>query len=310
MSDFKHLATNTQSAVDTFIGGSQTAGASWQNWQKPIGKTMAQITCVGQGGGGGAGVIGANSVSAGGGGGAGGNLMKLTIPLCFLPDQLYISCGESASGAGIASYVSIRPNTTPNFLLCISNGGTVGGAASAGTGGIAGAIPSINAIANCCIAGLGNYIFLAGGAGIAGGAAIAGAALTLPTTGLFTTGGTGGGGLPAAAATGTNGGSFTVPAAPSPFPAHLGGVGSATATDPADEGRSGFNNVLTGLLYNYGGTGGASTHGTATGGGLVQARGGNGGYGCGGGGQGGALTGSSVAVASKGGAGFVIIVCW
>jgi hypothetical protein len=130
--------------------------------------------------------------------------------------------------------------------------------------------------------------------------------LTLPVTGAFVTGGTGGGGLPAAAATGTSGGNITGAGA---FPTVLGGVGNATATVPAPFGNPGFQPIQK-LGYYYGGTGGASTHGTATGAGLVQSNGGDAAPGCGGGGMGGALTGSTVGRVGFGGAAYAIITCW
>ena len=64
------------------------------------------------------------------------------------------------------------------------------------------------------------------------------------------------------------------------------------------------------LGYRYGGTGGASTHGTATGAGLVQSNGGVGAPGCGGGGQGSALTGSTAGIVGWGGLAYAILTCW
>lgn len=273
---------------------------------------MAFMLAIGGGGAGGSGVIGANSVSAGGGGGASGNQSRLIIPLALIPDVLYVSAPAPAiAAAGGTASIGIKPDGTTNHTLLTATGGNAGGNAAAGTGGAGGTAASVNTLAQGPIAGLGNSIYLAGQAGIIGGAAVSGGALTLPVTGLVCTGGTGGGGLPAAAAAGTNGGSFTVPAAPSPFPPQPGGVGSATATNPAAPGANGIIRAVSGLQFGYGGTGGASTHGTATGGGLVQASGGNGtGWGCGGGGMGGALTGSTPGVRSLGGPGYVIIICW
>ena len=286
-----------------------SAGASWHTFNRPIGKSMLCALLIGSGAGGGSGVVGANSTAAGGGGGGSGGQTYLEIPLELLPPRLYISVGLSKTGAGLASYISTQPNTTANHVVGIANGGGVGGNASGATAGAAGAAGAIATNATMPLGWAFSKLALAGQAGIIGGTTVAGAALTLPTTGLRVTGGTGGGGLPAAAATGTNGGSFTVPASPSYFPAQSGGVGSATATNPADNGRNGFR-VNEAGLYFYGGTGAASTHGTATGGGLVQGSGGSGDTGCGGGGMGGALTGSSAGVLSRGGAGLVLIWCY
>ena len=273
---------------------------------------MAAMLGIGGGGAGGTGVIGANSTAAGGGGGASGNQTRITMPLIYLPDVLYISAPAPANNAaGGTASVGIKPDGTVNHLILTASGGGKGGNAAGATAGSAGSAASINTLSLSPLAGSGHYLSLAGQAGIIGGTTVSAAALTLPVTGLICTGGTGGGGLPAAAAAGTSGGAFTVPAAPSPFPPQPGGVGSATATLPADPGVAGVIKVLTGLFYHYGGTGAASTHGTATGGGLVQGRGGDGiGFGCGGGGMGGALTGSSAAVQALGGPGYVCIICW
>lgn len=292
-------------------GNSASAGQDWTPWIKPLGKSKCQIILIGAGGGGGNGVVGANSTAAGGGGGGSGGMTIIEIPFAFIPNVLYVSVGFGQTIAGVASYVSTQPNTTANHVLGIANGGGVGGNGAGATAGAAGSAGGIATNATMPLGWPFSKLALAGQAGIIGGTTVAGAALTLPTTGLRCTGGTGGGGLPAAAATGTNGGSFTVPGTPSYFPAHPGGVGSATATNPADPGRSGYAlSPNTVGFYNYGGTGGASTHGTATGGGLVQASGGNGGIGSGGGGMGGALTGSAAATKASGGPGLVIITCY
>lgn len=310
MLDFQPLAANPISERVEFFGNTVAVGVTWQIWNKPKGKTVAYIMAFGSGGGGGTGVVGLNSASAGGGGGGSSGQTSLILPLTMLPDILYISAPIGGTGAGIATYVSIHPSTTANHVVCIANGGGVGGNAAAGTGGAAGAAGAIATNATMPLGWGYSNLALAGQAGIIGGAAIAGAALTLPLTGLLTTGGTGGGGLPAAAAVGTAGGSFTVPAAPSPYPPQPGGTGGTAGTTPPTLGSNGWM-VMNNLFYSYGGTGGGSTHGTATGAGAVQAKGGDGAnMGAGGGGMGGALTGSVAAVQSKGGSGYVSIICW
>jgi hypothetical protein len=126
-------------------------------------------------------------------------------------------------------------------------------------------------------------------------------------TGLRITGGAGGGGLPAAAASGTGGGGVVGAGS---FPTLAGGQGSATATVPGGDGPSGLEQYVRGLLYSYGGCGGASSHGTATGAGLFGGKGGQGGFGSGGGGGGGCLTGGTAGTGGKGGDGLVIIISW
>jgi hypothetical protein len=150
----------------------------------------------------------------------------------------------------------------------------------------------------------------AGQTGIVGGAGDStGGALTLPTTGLVVTGGTGGGGLRDTGESGRAGGAFTTPANSLFFPPQIGGIFPTATTTPPGNGSNGIN-FVNDLNYFYGGTGGASTHGSATGAGAVQSFGGAGGYGCGGGGSGAALTGSTAGGGGGGGGGLAIIYAW
>lgn len=292
-----------------FNGNSVTDGASWHTWNKPVGKSMATFIVIGGGGGGGQGVIGANSTAAGGGGGGSGGMTVVHIPLDLLPPRLYISVAAAKTGAGVPSRVSLQPNTTANHTFIIANGGGAGGNATGATGGAAGAAAAGATAATMPLGWAFPQLAIGGQAGIVGGAAVSGGNLTLPVTGVRVTGGTGGGGLPAAAAAGTSGGNITAVASPSYMQGLLGGAGSATATAPAAFGNSGFLVPEAGFFY-LGGTGGASTHGSASGAGLVQSRGGDGSIGCGGGGNGGALTGSTAATLSLGGPGLVMIYCY
>ena len=301
MLDFSHIPTPYGAAtVETFTGNN----GAWMAWQKPRGKTMAHILLVGCGSNGGNGAIGANSTAAGGGGGSSGGQTSVMVPLWAIPDILYLSL--PAGGSGSTSYVGIAPNNTANNLLLMANTGGAGGNASGATAGAAGGAVSAAVASSMPLGWQWLDSALTGQQGIIGGTTVAGGNLTLPTTGLMVTGGTGGGGLPAAAASGTNGGNFTVAGV---FPAQAGGAAQATATNPANTGSHGYRPVA-GSLYGYGGTGGGSTHGTATGGGLVASRGGNGAPGCGGGGGGGALTGSAAGGGGLGGPAFCIITCW
>ena len=307
MLDFSHIPTQYGAAtVESFTGNSVSSGIAWQMWQKPRGKTMAHILLVGAGGPGGSGAIGANSTAAGGGGGASGGQGSIMVPLWAIPDVLFLSLGYGLTNGAVNSYVSIAPNTVANNSLLYAGGGGAGGNASGATAGAAGSAGGAPSTGTMPLGWQWLDSAISGQAGIIGGVAVSGANLTLPTSGLLVTGGTGGGGLPAAATSGTAGGSFTVAGV---FPAHAGGAAQATATNPANDGSHGYRPVA-GSLYGYGGTGGGSTHGTATGGGLVASRGGNGAPGCGGGGGGGALTGSAAGSGGLGGPAFCIITCW
>ena len=308
MLDAFHIPVTTGNAdVQFFTGDAQAVGTSWKSWSKPRGKSMVNITLVGAGGNGGTGVVAANSLAGGGAGGQSGATTIVEMPLALLPDQLFLSLAgrKPTATANFASLVSVDPTNVANNIIAFANGGLHGGNASAGTGGTVGTAAAIATAANMPLGWMFAIQVLASQVGAAGGAAIAAVNLALPTTGSFVTGGTGGGGLPAAAATGTSGGNLTGAGF---IPTLLGGQGSATATVPAQWGNSGFRVGKTG--YFLGGTGGASTHGTATGAGLVQSSGGNGALGCGGGGMGGALTGSTVGTVGFGGEAFCIITCW
>ena len=310
MLDFSHIPTQFGAAnVQTFIGISANATSNWQTWQKPRGKSMCNILLIGKGGNGGLGVVGANSTAAGGGGGGSGGQTSLTMPLWAIPDILHLSlAGMNPSITAISSYVAIAPGVVnANNTIALANGGGVGGNASGATAGAAGGAGAVATAAGMPLGFPWADALLVGQAGIIGGVAVAGGALTLPVTGLLVTGGTGGGGLPAAAAVGTNGGAFTAAGA---FPPQIGGKGAAAATTPPENGSGGYN-PISGLFYGYGGTGGGSTHGSATGAGLIASIGGNGAPGCGGGGNGGSLTGTPVAATvGLGGPALCIITCW
>ena len=294
-----------------FNGTAVTVGTSWQTWRKPIGKSMATIMVFGGGGGGGTGVIGANSTAAGGGGGGSGSQTVVDIPLDFLPSRLYVSVPVGATGVGLAAYVSTQPNTTTNHVIASANGGGVGGNASGATAGTLGTGATASGASAMALGFAFVRSSIAGNAGVAGGTTGAGTGFTTAQTGIRLTGGTGGGGLPAAATNGSDGGILTGVAASLILPTLPGGFGATSATTPAGAGADGMRvSGQIGDIFFMGGTGSGSTHGSATGAGLVQAAGGNGGIGSGGGGMGGALTGSTAAVASKGGAGFVMIVCY
>lgn len=272
---------------------------------------MCQIFMLGAGGAGGTGVVGANSTAGGGGGGGSGAQVIINIPLAFLPDQIYISVPFGKAGAGADTYVCTFPDITTSVQTIIgyAAGGAAGSNASGGTGGGGGTAGAVSIAAQMPF-GWSFASVLAGQAGTSGGNTSTGSNLTIPTTGLHCTGGTGAGGLSSAGVAGQSGGNFTQPGTQLPHPLQSGGAGSGTATNPAANGSHGYMLPGGAGLFFYGGTGAASTHGTATGAGLAQGSGGDGGFGCGGGGMGGALTASTAGAVGKGGNGLVIITCW
>lgn len=300
-----------------FQGVGVAAGTDWITWEKPRGKGMVNIVLVGKGGNGGSGAIGGASAASGGGGGGSGGQTQLTMPLALLPDYLYISLAGIAPGiTAQASYIVVEPKLTAgagapvaNNTLMIANGGSGGGNAAGAT---VGAVGNGGTVATAATMPLGwnfsggtAFGALAGQNGIIGNAA-AGGALTLPVTGLWVTGGTGGAGVGNAGSTGSAGGNITGAGV---FPTSAGGLAAGSQTAPPGSGQHGFT-PRPGLTYYYGGTGGGSTGGSSTGAGLVQSSGGNGAPGCGGGASGGAFTGSTPGVAGLGGPAFCIITVW
>ena len=309
MLDFSHIPSQYPNAdIQVFCGYGNNVSESLQTWVKPRGKSMCHIFAVGAGGRGGTGVIGANSTAAGGGGGGSGGQVTLKMPLHLLPNVLYV-CAP-LSGNSVATYVLLHPDTAvPAAIRLVQvNYGAPGGNASGATAGTAGvAATSVNG-GNMPLGYGWIQTSLAGQVGTAGGTTVDGSNLLLPTSGLVITGGTGGGGLGAAAGLATKGGRISASGS-NILPTTTYPDGGRTATTPPGPPESGSNALPGGLFY-YGGRGGGSTHGSATGAGLVQSSGGDGAPGCGGGGTGGALTGSSAGTVGKGGPGLVIITCW
>jgi hypothetical protein len=312
MEGFRNLPQHSD--IRYFHANSPTASVGLDVWRKLPGATMVHIFCLGGGGGGGNGVVGANSTAAGGGGGGSGSQTVLEMPAVFLPDMLWVCVGfgGAANTAGIASSVlmfpKVLPNNTPDLsnIIAVGNGGGAGGNASgatAGSAGSAGAIP--NAGTQLCF-GTQFARYVAGQAGVAGNSTGVGTSNAMPTTGLLASGGCGGAGLGAAGAAGSAGGTYSSTGF---FDVPPRGTGGSSATTPAGNGSNGYP-PLPGLFFQWGGTGGGSSHGSATGAGLVGGLGGAGGYGSGGGGGGGALTGSTQGTGGKGGDGIVVIMQW
>lgn len=316
MLDFSHIPNRSGGAdVQFFVGISNggTAGESWQTWQKPRGKSMCHILLVGRGGNGGTGVIGANSTAAGGGGGGSGGQTSLILPLWAVPDTLYLALPAQTPNAGVNSVIAVGPNLsagpgTPavQLIFAMAAPGGPGGNAAGATAGAAGTAAGAAAAANMSLGWQWTDLVLGGVAGVIGGTTGAAGAFSFPTTGVSHMGGTGGGGLPAAAAVGTAGGSYN---GISYFGPHGTLAAATAATIPPADGPSGFR-AMPGVTVQYGGLGGGSTHGSATGAGLVQASGGYGAPGCGGGGMGGALTGSTAGRIGLGGSAYAVITCW
>jgi hypothetical protein len=326
MLDFFDLPTNQKTDQKIYT----TSSGGFQTWQKPRGINLIDIFILGAGGGGGAGAVSAGG-AFGGGGGASGNQYHCLFPAYCLPDELYVYVGQGGSGgiysgsvaatSGTASYVSIWPAATANFIVGIASFGFFGAAGVTNSSGVGGSASAADTIGAAALAGLGISLcaVTAGNisiAGQAGGSAGATPTFLLPTTGLRVTGGTAGGiGAtstvapkdPAALPTTTTGIFPTLPAGAS-------GVNSAGQVN----GGNGSNGIaIRNLNYFYGGTGGGGGGYQSGGPYGFGGKGGDGAYGCGGGGGGGiysaTLTNGVTAQpgnGGKGGDGLVIITCW
>lgn len=300
MLDFGHLPTPTgNSDVQLFTCPSTVNQLQWHTWLKPRGKTMMHAILASGGGAGGNGATGvAASARVGGGSGGSSGLTRLTIPLAFVPDALYVQVGrggDSIIGNPLLSYIAAKysaatPGTVnPNNIFAVSGAaaptnGTIAGAAGAGG--------TIATIAAMPLAHMGHFDFIAGTNGASGGAAAGavGGAAAQPTATPFW-GASGGAGTTSADFAG---GAFTANA-----DSLFSEMRPATAAAGSNHGSGGFT-LWTPFISFGGGGGGSSNAG-------VGGNGGNGGLGCGGGGGGGGTTGGT---GGAGGSGFVLIICW
>jgi hypothetical protein len=268
---------------------------------------MLYIYCVGGGqGGAGAGSNSPGSGKGGGGGGASSAATIMLVPLSLLPDVLFIVVGihgeGGATGAngnfGNPSSVRIPAPTGTSIsdvtnILIVSGQATGGSVPSLGSaiGGVGGVAESVAGAAQMPLAGLGIWSAIAGQNGTSGGSNTDGVAISLPTTGISTMGGTGGGGS-------TNA-DFAGGAITAVSNSLISESRPQAATAGSTSGSGGFK--LKDLMFNFPGLGGAASN-TAVGG-----NGGNGGFGCGGGGGGGGSTGGR---GGDGGSGLVVMIAW
>jgi len=302
----------------TSTAGTATPGATftlmvpqWQTWRKPRGCKWVYMLGVGGGGSGGCGVN-TGTTSGGGSGGGSGSQSVVMIPAMFVPDILYIACGngglaQTASGLtglpGLQTYVAIEPDIGMDFnknLLWANPGNVTGTAATTSSGGLAGAAAAAGFIAYMPLAGRAFYNLLAGQTGSGGGSGGTGATLSIPATGSMVTGGSGGGSV------GSAGGPISAPTGilGTDFFANFPALAAASGSTP---GQAGANFIARNFIMNYGGQGGGGA--TTTAGGSAGA-GGDGAPGCGGGGSGGATTTNTTLRSGAGGPGFVLILSW
>lgn len=320
MLDFFHILDNPRADIQRFWGASAGGTSDWVTWRKPRGVNWVYMLAVGGGASGGCGINTATTSGGGAGGGPGG-MGTIILPARFVPDICYVQCGiggkqpavlvsGATNVAGTASFVGWEASSA-SALNVIARGppGAIGTAAATATTGGTATTTSANAIGNTPLAGRGVYSLFASGAGFAGGTnAAAGTNLSTPTTGLFCTGGAGGGGSPTGATASAGGGIAAIGLGRNIVPTISGGTAANGAT-PAGAGQDGFFSMSYPFGYFFGGLGGGGAAGTNAAG--VAGRGGNGAPGCGGGGAGGSnTTATTLARPGDGGDGFVWIVSW
>lgn len=278
---------------------------SFVPWTKPRGARMAEIIILsgGAGGGGGASAAAGNNRGGGGGGGSSSST-RAVVPLCLLPDRLYITVGAGGVGGladtdgadGNLSYITIVPSITNAIDILLASGsvpakGLKGTTTAAGAAGAAGGIASAP---NMLLIGCGIFDTIAGQAGSAGGAhtGAVGGNVSLPGNSTITSGGAGGAGTSSADFAGGT--------------VNQGAAGTFLSDYCSSAPAAGSNNGADGATvrrvpYGIGGGGGSSSN---------TGPGGNGGTGRPGGGGGGGGGGNGGGRGGDGGPGLVSIICW
>lgn len=285
--------------VTYFYCTSPSGGLEWQAFHRKKGVKFYTFICIGGGGAGGNGFSGSAGTARGGGGGGGtGAISRLRIAAHFLPDTLYMNPGKggivggTATGEISAIFLTDRAgamNQPYNILLRsgAANAGA-GGTGTASAAGALGAAGTVETTAGCLFTAWGEFISIAGQAGVSGGVHTGANGAFISSFSLPITGGAGGGGCTITDFAGGN----IITANAFLYPTRTGGVGGG-----ANAGDAGI--MLPSPLRMTGGAGGG-TNNTGTGG-----RGGNGAYGCGGGGGGAGVTGG---VGGNGGDGLIIVI--
>ncbi len=311
---------NTRQGQFTFFIGTSTSNTlGYQVWHVPRNVTWVYMVCVGSGASGAGGhSSGVGVLGGGGGGGGSGAMARLLIPAMFLSKSLYIraaiggaSVAASAAGlAGVVSSITDSPNFATNAQVILRSGAAPAAApvAAAGASSAGGAGETPTAAVDQMYSGLGLFTFIGGQAGTAGGASGgAGVTLTWGASGIFCSGGTGGGTTDTGAGAGA-GGQITGGGLVATVP---GGAAASPGVNGVNYGRLAGGSlgelVSAGQIFaSTGGTGGGA--GASTTGGV----GGSGGFGSGGGGGGGGggTSGGTGGRSGAGGPGFIAIACW
>ena len=307
MLDLFNLPAGTKNRVQVYSVATRAQdGTEWLTWRKPRGVSMGMFLAIGGGGAGGNGHSAAAGNTRGGGGGGGSSgIARVTVPLVFLPDVLYVMVGAggikavtypgASAGQGTRSMVAVAPDATDTNRLLVSGaaGATAGANGAAGGLGGGGNAGTISVIGDMPIAGLGNFDLIAGNAGAGGGAQTGdnGTSIGISASSSRCQGGSGGGGTQSADFTG---GPCTAISG-----SYLSEQRPATPAAGSNDGSSGPQ--IWQPFFSFGGLGGSSSNAG------VGGHGGYGARGAGGGGGGGGTTGGT---GGNGGDGLVVIVTW
>ena len=322
MLDFFNIVGNSTADIQVFYSNNISSTGDWQTYRRPRGCSMYYILTVGSGGGGG----GCNSTLTygGGAGGGSGGISSTMILSDLLPDNLYLMIDSGGAGGppnnngsnGKPTYVCVSPDTqgaTPAAgeyniginTVCVAYGGG-GGAKGVGSnpGAVAGSGGRVATASDMILGMAGLTQRLSGQDGATGPLATTtnGLDITLPTNGIWVTGGASGAGSALFWAGARKGGDIVgkglIPTIP----------GGAAGNNPGNNGLNQkfqyFSNGIGQMpLFCTGGSGG----GTAGNSGCAD--GGHGGLGSGGGG-GAAGSGGYSSTGGNGGGGLVIIAAW
>ena len=249
-------------------------------WNKPRGVHMAHIIAIGGGGGGNGGSSSPGATGTGGQGGSCGAIIRLTIPLIFVTDQLRITIGAGGAG-GNAGGIGTSGGAT---LIDCARGSNVRSTLLADTSQTNALGWNYGSVAQSIYSSVLN-------GGLGGNGAAAASFIFGTTSNLPLLSGMGGGGHSSGGANFSGGSILT-----SGFVPQIDG-----GQPGVDNGRGNDGFFSLTPFSSTGGSGGASN---AAGTGGV---GGNGAIGSGGGGGGSGTTGGA---GGRGGNGLVIITCW
>lgn len=247
----------------------------WEAITCPDWVKFLRVGIYGVGGNGGNGHSAAAAASRGGGGsGTNGNFSSIILPIHgILTRTFYLYLG--AAGSGVASYLSIEPSNSQEYVIIKCDPGNAGANSVGSAGGAGGTVGTVNNLTQGLMNCLGIPYFRVSKAGQVGATSNGTGSAAVWGAGNLTTPGGSGGGVTSTdrAGGGQTGLAFT--------PTLSGGAAGS------NNGPEGIYNLDGQFPYSLGGCGGGASN-TGLGG-----NGGNGAPGSGGGGGGGGTTGGT-----------------